>query len=116
MERLKRAGHWRACCGPPDRNATPSVCCGRRWLPCVCADNVGFAELITHGVDGFVFQADDDDAALAHLRTLRDDVELRRRMGRAARTRVEQVFGPGFAEAIRSAYLGPRPNVSFPPQ
>ena len=69
-----------------------------------------------HGVDGFVFDADDDDAALAHLRVLRDDLELRRRMGSAARARVERVFGPGFAEAIRSAYLGPPPDVSFPPQ
>jgi tetratricopeptide (TPR) repeat protein len=85
-------------------------------LPCVCARNVGFAELIAHGVDGFLFDADDDDAALAHLRMLRDDVELRRRMGRAARARVEQVFGPGLADAIRSAYLDAPQNVSFPPQ
>jgi Flp pilus assembly protein TadD len=85
-------------------------------LPCVCADDVGFAELITHGVDGFVFHADDDEAALAHLRALRDDGQLRRTMGRAARARVEQVFGPGFAEAVRSAYLGPPAGVSFPPQ
>jgi glycosyltransferase involved in cell wall biosynthesis len=85
-------------------------------LPCVCADDVGFAELITHGVDGFLFRADDDEAALAHLRTLHDDVALRHAMGRAARARVERAFGPGFAEHVRAAYLGHRGRVSFPPQ
>jgi len=85
-------------------------------LPCVCASNVGFAELITHGVDGYVFHPDDDDAAFAHLCTLRDDVALRRAMGRAARTRVEQAFGAGFAETVRAAYLGHADGVSFPPQ
>ena len=78
-------------------------------LPCVCADNVGFAEIITHGIDGFVFHPDDDDAALAHLRALRDDANLRRTIGCAARARVEKVFGPDFVEHIRAAYLGPRP-------
>ena len=85
-------------------------------LPCVCADNVGFAELVTHGVDGFLFHADDDDAALGHLRALRDDVEMRHAMGRAARARVERAFGPGFAERVRAAYLGHPGRVSFPPQ
>ncbi|MFO1313457.1 MAG: glycosyltransferase [Burkholderiales bacterium] len=75
-------------------------------LPCVCANNVGFAELISHGVDGFVFRPDDDDAALAHLAALRDDAELRRRVGAAARARVERCFGPEFVAAVRRAYLG----------
>lgn len=85
-------------------------------LPCVCADNVGFAELIAHGVDGFVFHPDDDDAALAHLSALRDDAGLRRRIGAAARARVEQCFGPDFVTGVCRAYLGAGPGVSFPPQ
>jgi hypothetical protein len=86
-------------------------------LPCVCASNVGLAELIAHGVDGFVFDADDDESALAHLRALRDDRELRRAVGRAARARAEQVYGTGFVQHIRDAYLGPgHAGVSFPPQ
>ncbi len=75
-------------------------------LPCVCANNVGFAELISDGVDGFVFHPDDDDAALAHLAALRNDAALRRRVGAAARASIERWFGPEMVTGVRRAYLG----------
>jgi len=40
---------------------------------------------------------------------------MRRAIGGAARTRIEKVYGPGFVQHIRDAYLGPA-AVSFPPQ
>ena len=33
----------------------------------------GFAEIITHGSNGYVFHPDDDERRFAHLRALRDD-------------------------------------------
>ena len=71
-------------------------------LPCVCARNVGFAELIEHGVDGYLFDADDDDAAFAHLCALRDDPKLRRRIGAAARAKAVQTVRPRIGRAHTS--------------
>ena len=75
-------------------------------LPCVCAANVGFADIVAHGVNGFLVDAADDDAMLAHLVALRDDAGLRRRMGAAARATVEARFGSDFVTGVRRAYLG----------
>jgi glycosyltransferase involved in cell wall biosynthesis len=88
-------------------------------LPCVCANDVGFAELITHGVNGFVFHPDDDDAALAHA-----PVRLARRSraaqrGRTRRSRARRAgLRAGLCGAHQggTAYLGHRSDVSFPPQ
>ncbi len=76
-------------------------------LPVVCARDAGFAaDLITDGVDGYLFDHDDDETALRHLRLLRDDPELGRAIGAAARRTAELTFGPALAERLRTAYFG----------
>lgn len=75
-------------------------------IPVVCARDVGYSELISHGVDGFVFDRDDDDAALRHLALLQADVALRERMGHAARAKAEATFGPALTRRLRRIYAG----------
>ena len=76
-------------------------------LPVVCARDAGFAaDLITDGVDGYLFDPDDDETALRQLRRLRGDPGLREAMGAAARRTAERAFGPALAERIHLAYLG----------
>jgi glycosyltransferase involved in cell wall biosynthesis len=74
---------------------------------------VGFAELIEHGVDGLVFDDNDDEAALRWLTLLRDDPQRRQAMGAAARAKAEATFGPALHDRIRTLYLG-NPAVSAP--
>lgn len=49
------------------------------------------AELITNGENGFLYEPDDAGELLALLRLLIQDADLRRRLGRAARTRSRAV-------------------------
>lgn len=79
------------------------MACG---LP-VVASPVGVnAEIVEHGVNGFL--ADTHDQWVESLKTLLLDSELRQRMGRASRKKVEehyslQVTGPKLAELVKSA-------------
>ena len=75
-------------------------------IPVVCARDVGYSELISHGLDGFVFDRDDDDEALRYLRLLQADVGLRERVGRAARAKGEAIFGPSLTRRLRRIYAG----------
>jgi glycosyltransferase involved in cell wall biosynthesis len=92
------------------RVVAEAMACG---LPVVCARSVGFAELIEHGVDGLVFDDNDDEAALRWLTLLRDDPQRRQAMGAAARAKAEATFGPALHDRIRTLYLG-NPAVSAP--
>ncbi|HKE41163.1 MAG TPA: glycosyltransferase [Casimicrobiaceae bacterium] len=74
-----------------------ALACG---LPVVCACESAAAELVSHGVDGFLFNADEPDQARRYLRTLRAVPALRRRMAQAARAKAEALFG-----AARDAHL-----------
>jgi glycosyltransferase involved in cell wall biosynthesis len=78
-------------------------------IPVVCARDVGYAELISHGVDGFVFDRDDDESALRHLEALHADGELRDRMRRAARAKAEAIFGPALDARLRRIHAGEAP-------
>jgi glycosyltransferase involved in cell wall biosynthesis len=79
------------------------MACG---LP-VVASPVGVnREIVEHGVNGFL--ADTADEWVRALAMLRDDPELRIRMGRAARHKVEsgyclQVHAPRLVEMLKSA-------------
>ncbi|MEP7274958.1 MAG: tetratricopeptide repeat protein [Betaproteobacteria bacterium] len=72
------------------RLVAAALACG---LPIVCARRGGLAELVSHGSNGFLFDADDDDAAHACLDRLRADPALARMMGHAARATAERAFG-----------------------
>ena len=58
-------------------------------LPVIVTSNVGSAELIDHGANGFVVPPADPSSLAFYLKLLCDDESLRQRMGTAARQRVE---------------------------
>ena len=67
-----------------------AMACG---LPVVCSRRGGYADYITHGVNGFLF--DTEDEAIALILRLRDDPALRYRIGHAARRTVESLYARG---------------------
>lgn len=74
-------------------------------LPVVTSRAAGAAELITHGVDGFVTDdAWDVEAIAAHLTTLRDSSLVRDAVGLAARRRVEPLTWDEVARQTLSVY------------
>ncbi len=76
-------------------------------LPVVAGRNGGYAAYIEHGVNGFLF--DTDDEAFAILQRLKNDPALRARVGKAGRQTVERIYGPVALSAIRSFYLRETP-------
>lgn len=74
-------------------------------LPVITSAAAGAAELITHGVDGFVTEQPWDVPAIAtHLATLRDSPGLREAVGLAARRRVEPLTWDKTAEQTLAVY------------
>ena len=62
-------------------------------MPQVAGDSGGAAEAVVDGETGLVVDDPADPGAVAEaIRTLLADPPLRRRMGRAARTRVQESF------------------------
>lgn len=66
-------------------------------LPVVAYAEGGIPELVTDAVTGLLPPSDDVDALSASLSRLAADDDLRRRMGAAARERIEREFRPEFA-------------------
>jgi colanic acid/amylovoran biosynthesis glycosyltransferase len=66
-----------------------AMACG---IPVVVTDSGGTAEAVTDGREGFVLAPRDSAAMAAALERLWHDRDLRERMGRAARARVESAF------------------------
>jgi glycosyltransferase involved in cell wall biosynthesis len=58
-------------------------------LPCVVSDQGGPAELVVHGIDGFITRSLNVDAFADAIRKLAADPELRLKMGERARQRVQ---------------------------
>jgi len=84
------------------------MACG---LPVVAAPVGVNAEIVEHGVNGFL--ASTDQEWREALSTLLANPELRRRMGAAGRKKVEehyslQVWGPRVAELLRSVIEKPQ--------
>lgn len=96
-----------------------AMACG---LPCIVSANTGTADLVRHGVDGFVVPIRSSDSILAHLEELYEDRARRAELGRNARTRVESGhgwsdYGRRAAELVDAAVearapLGPRGVVA----
>ena len=59
-------------------------------LPVVVHANGGYAQLIRHGENGFVFHRDDE--AIQHIRDLANSPALRRTVGTAARETVLELL------------------------
>lgn len=73
-------------------------------LPVIVTPNVG-ADLVRHGIDGFVVPARSAEAIVPHLETLIDEPNLRSEMGCAARRRVLSFDWLTFREAFRNFCL-----------
>jgi len=69
--------------------ACEAMACGR---PVVAANNSGHAEVIENGVSGFLCPTDDVRAFADAIQLLKINPALRRKIGVAARHRVEQMF------------------------
>ena len=82
------------------RAVREAMACG---LPVVCHRFGGHVENIVHGENGFVF--DEQREAIEIIRRLRDDVDLRRRIGRNARASMEALFAPARLQAMYQSYL-----------
>ena len=78
---------------PWGRVVTEAMACG---LPVVCHESGGYAEVIEHGRNGFLFESQQE--ALEILLGLKEDPALRERVGREARRTAEELF----SEAVRS--------------
>lgn len=83
------------------RAVREAMACG---LPVVCHRFGGHVENIVHGENGFVF--DEQREAVEIVRRLRDDIELRQRIGAAARKTMEALFAPARLDAMYRSYLG----------
>jgi glycosyltransferase involved in cell wall biosynthesis len=75
------------------------MACG---LPVVCTDSGGSPELVEDGVTGFLVTPKDAGAVVSALRTLRDDPERAREMGREGRRRLEARFS---VETMTASYV-----------
>jgi len=64
-----------------------AMACG---LPVVCGRRGGYADYIVHGVNGFLF--DTNEQAINLILRIRDDPSMRERIGRAARQTVEELY------------------------
>lgn len=81
---------------PSGRVVSEAMACG---LPVVCHRRGGYSEYIKDRVDGFLF--DTDAEAVDILRTLKADHALRRRVGQAARKKLEDSLAP----AVRDQFI-----------
>jgi glycosyltransferase involved in cell wall biosynthesis len=73
--------------------------------PVIGSRRGGITELVADGERGLVYDAADPDALARALRTLRDDPDLARRMGRAAKAWSDATFRDDvFYADLRSAY------------
>lgn len=84
---------------PWGRVVTEAMACG---LPVVCHRSGGYAEIIDHGRNGFLF--DSDDEAEAILLALKADPQLCRQIGSAARATVESLLSASARSAMVDFY------------
>lgn len=67
-------------------------------VPVICTDEVGAAaDLVHHGETGYVYPAGEVERLSEHLRVLVEQPRMRRKMGEAARERIDQW---GFRQAL----------------
>ncbi|MDR3580678.1 MAG: glycosyltransferase family 4 protein [Oryzomonas sp.] len=76
-----------------------AMACG---LPVVCENRGGYREYIRHGVNGFLFE--NDDEALEIILRLKADPALRKHIGEAARKTVEQIYSTSHLTGLIEYY------------
>ncbi|MEQ1681696.1 MAG: glycosyltransferase family 4 protein [Nitrospira sp.] len=81
---------------PSGRVVSEAMACG---LPVVCHRRGGYSEYIENRVDGFLFDTDAESVEI--LLTLKADPALRKRVGQAARKKLEASLAP----AVRDEFL-----------
>ncbi len=82
------------------RVVAEAMACG---LPIVCHRRGGYTEWIDHGVNGLLF--DTQEEALALLLRLKNDIGMRKSLGGAARNTAEQLFSRDARERVAQYYL-----------
>ncbi|MCP3915446.1 MAG: glycosyltransferase family 4 protein [bacterium] len=82
------------------RVVVEALACG---LPVVADRRGGYVEYIEDGVNGFLFESDDE--AYEQLLTLARDPELHERMGSAARASAEELYAPRALQKIVDFYV-----------
>jgi glycosyltransferase involved in cell wall biosynthesis len=92
----RTARHWDE---PFGRVVMEAMACG---LPVVCENRGGYAEVIEHGKNGFLFESDGE--AYDIIRDLQRDAALRGRVGRAARATVERLYSASQRREIVGYY------------
>ena len=85
---------------PWGRVVTEAMACG---LPVVCHKSGGYAEIIEHGRNGFLFETQQE--ALDILLGLKEDRTLRERVGEEARRTAEELFSSAVRSEIAELYL-----------
>ena len=86
---------------PWARVISEAMACG---LPIVAERRGGYAAIIDHGRNGFLF--DNEAEAYAILLTLKNDPQLRARVGAAARETQVRLLGDAQREDVAAFYLG----------
>jgi glycosyltransferase involved in cell wall biosynthesis len=85
---------------PWGRIVPEAMACG---LPVVCHNRGGYAEIIDHGRNGFLFEA--QEGALQILLMLKEDRALRERVGKEARRTAEELFSGARRSELVEFYL-----------
>ena len=85
---------------PWGRIVPEAMACG---LPVVCHNRGGYAEIIEHGRNGFLFESQQE--ALEILLGLKEDPTLREQIGKAARKTAEELFSRAVRSEIVEFYL-----------
>jgi glycosyltransferase involved in cell wall biosynthesis len=80
-----------------------AMACG---LPVVLGRHGGYAQYIRHGVNGFLF--DTNEEALGYILRLRDSPPLREELGRCARQTVEGLYADSYEAKVIEFYTRPK--------
>ncbi|GAB5521371.1 MAG: glycosyltransferase family 1 protein [Rhodothermales bacterium] len=83
--------------------------------PPVCADATGAADLVDHGVDGFLAPPEDVDTFYQHVRRLVTDADLRRQFGETAHERAQAYDWPVILGRIPAYYATLLHDEPLPP-
>jgi len=82
------------------RVVVEAMACG---LPVVVFSRGGYVEYIEHGKDGFIFNTQEEAYNL--IMTLKQNINLRRAIGEAARKKIEKLYDIRYVNSTRDFYL-----------